>query len=113
MFQCWTDPKYMVCWWGLHNFTNPVCELDVRIGGTWRIVMRGPDGTDTDLPGLRASPCRQCAHPRARLRSWIEGWRITCPINRLKTLKRTMYGRANVELLRAKMMRLGRGFHRK
>ena len=39
-------------WWGPHNFTNPVCELDVRVGGTWRIVMRGPDGTDYPCGGV-------------------------------------------------------------
>lgn len=46
VFQCWTDPKHMARWWAPHGFTNPVCELDVRVGGAWRIVMRGPDGTD-------------------------------------------------------------------
>jgi uncharacterized protein YndB with AHSA1/START domain len=52
VFQCWTDPKHMACWWGPHSFTNPVCELDVRVGGTWRIVMRGPDGTDYPCGGV-------------------------------------------------------------
>jgi hypothetical protein len=32
--------------------------------------------------------------------------------NRLKTLERAMYGRASVELLRARMMPLDCGFHR-
>lgn len=52
VFQCWTDPTHMTRWWGPHNFTNPVCELDVRVGGTWRIVMRGPDGTDYPCGGV-------------------------------------------------------------
>jgi uncharacterized protein YndB with AHSA1/START domain len=52
VFQCWTDPKHMARWWAPHGFTNPVCELDVRIGGTWRIVMRGPDGTDYPCHGV-------------------------------------------------------------
>jgi uncharacterized protein YndB with AHSA1/START domain len=45
VFKAWTDPKHMARWWGPHHFTNPVCELDVRPGGKWRIVMRGPDGS--------------------------------------------------------------------
>ena len=44
MFKAWTDPKHMAQWWGPHTFTNPVCEMDVRPGGAYRIVMRGPDG---------------------------------------------------------------------
>lgn len=44
VFRAWTDPKQLAQWWGPHGFTNPVCELDVRPGGTIRIDMRGPDG---------------------------------------------------------------------
>jgi uncharacterized protein YndB with AHSA1/START domain len=44
VFKAWTDPEHMAKWWGPHHFTNPVCELDVRPGGAYRIVMRGPDG---------------------------------------------------------------------
>lgn len=46
VFACWTDPARMAKWWGPHQFTNPVCELDARPGGKWRIVMRGPDGSE-------------------------------------------------------------------
>ena len=46
VFKMWTDAKYVADWWGPGVFTNPVCEIDARVGGKWRIVMRGPDGTD-------------------------------------------------------------------
>jgi uncharacterized protein YndB with AHSA1/START domain len=52
VFQCWTDPKHMADWWAPHGFTNPVCELDVRIDGAWRIVMRAPDGTEYPCHGI-------------------------------------------------------------
>jgi uncharacterized protein YndB with AHSA1/START domain len=52
VFQCWTDPKHMARWWAPHGFTNPVCELDVRIGGAWRIVMRAPDGIEYPCHGI-------------------------------------------------------------
>jgi uncharacterized protein YndB with AHSA1/START domain len=52
VFQCWTDPKHMARWWAPHGFTNPVCELDPRVGGTWRIVMRAPDGTEYPCHGV-------------------------------------------------------------
>ncbi|MDQ3654092.1 MAG: SRPBCC family protein [Chloroflexota bacterium] len=45
VFRAWTDPIHLAQWWGPHGFTNPVCEVDLRPGGAWRIDMQGPDGT--------------------------------------------------------------------
>lgn len=33
VWKAWTDPKMMARWFGPRAFTNPVCELDVRVGG--------------------------------------------------------------------------------
>jgi uncharacterized protein YndB with AHSA1/START domain len=52
VFQAWTDPKHMANWWGPNGFTNPVCEMDVRVGGAYHIVMRGPDGADYPCRGV-------------------------------------------------------------
>ena len=52
VFQAWTEPKDLARWWGPHGFTNPMCEVDVKPGGTIRIVMRGPDGTDYPMRGV-------------------------------------------------------------
>ena len=46
VFRAWTDSKIMKEWYGPKVFTNTVCELDVRVGGAWHIVMRGPDGVE-------------------------------------------------------------------
>ena len=43
VFKAWTDSKHMEQWWGPHGFANPVCEMDVRPGGSYRIHMRGPN----------------------------------------------------------------------
>jgi len=52
VFKAWTEPKHMAQWWGPHGFTNPVCELDVRPGGAYRIVMRDSDGVDYPVKGV-------------------------------------------------------------
>ena len=52
LWQAWTDPRHMARWWGPRAFTNPVCEMDVRPGGAYRIVMRSPDGVDYPLTGV-------------------------------------------------------------
>ena len=46
IWKMFSDPFHLVHWWGPKGFTNPVCELDFRVGGRWYHVMRGPDGRD-------------------------------------------------------------------
>ena len=36
----------MARWWGPQGFTNPICEVDLRVDGKWRVVMRAPDGSE-------------------------------------------------------------------
>lgn len=44
VFKAWTDGAQLAQWWGPKGFTNPVCEIDARVGGAIRIHMRSPDG---------------------------------------------------------------------
>jgi uncharacterized protein YndB with AHSA1/START domain len=44
-----TTPKHVREWWGGPGFTNPVCEMDVRPGGSWHHVMRFPDGKELPM----------------------------------------------------------------
>lgn len=44
VFLAWTNSKHLAEWWGPKGFTNPVCEVDARVGGAIRIEMRGPNG---------------------------------------------------------------------
>jgi len=46
VWDAWTDPKQVVQWWGPRGFTTTIEKMDVRPGGVWKHVMRGPDGTD-------------------------------------------------------------------
>jgi uncharacterized protein YndB with AHSA1/START domain len=52
VWKAWTDPTMMAQWWGPKSFTNPVCEMDVRVGGRFYIVMRAPDGAEYPMTGL-------------------------------------------------------------
>ena len=51
VFKAWTDASELAQWWGPKGFTNPVCELDVRVGGAIRIHMRSPDGSVYPMKG--------------------------------------------------------------
>ena len=46
VFGAFSDPRQLAQWWGPKGFTNTFQEFDLRPGGAWRFVMRGPDGTD-------------------------------------------------------------------
>jgi uncharacterized protein YndB with AHSA1/START domain len=52
VFKAWTDPVMVAKWWGPHRLTNPVCEMDARAGGAYRITMRGPDGAEYPMRGV-------------------------------------------------------------
>jgi uncharacterized protein YndB with AHSA1/START domain len=46
VWEVWTDPKQVVKWWGPRGFTTTIKEMNVKPGGVWKHVMRGPDGTE-------------------------------------------------------------------
>jgi uncharacterized protein YndB with AHSA1/START domain len=46
VWKAWTDPKYVMQWWGPKGFTSPVCKMDVRVGGKSLCCMKTPDGQE-------------------------------------------------------------------
>jgi len=48
VFQAWTDPKQIVQWFGPEGFKVESLECDIRVGGRWRFIFTGPDGTRWD-----------------------------------------------------------------
>ena len=51
VWQAWTEVDKLQQWWGPMHFTNPRCEIDLRVGGTIRIDMRAPDGIVFPMSG--------------------------------------------------------------
>jgi uncharacterized protein YndB with AHSA1/START domain len=51
VFKMWTDPKHLAKWWGPRGYTIPVCEIDLRPGGSIRIYMRAEDGVGHPITG--------------------------------------------------------------
>ena len=44
VFDAWTKPDQVKRWMlGPDGYTMPVCEIDLRVGGTYRWVWRNPD----------------------------------------------------------------------
>jgi uncharacterized protein YndB with AHSA1/START domain len=40
VFETMSKPEHAKRWWGTRNTEMPVCEIDFRVGGTWRYVLR-------------------------------------------------------------------------
>jgi uncharacterized protein YndB with AHSA1/START domain len=45
VFQAFVDPELITKWWGRRVDTMTVDKMDVRVGGDWRFVSDGPDGS--------------------------------------------------------------------
>ena len=44
IFEAWTKPEHVTCWWDAAGDPLAVCEIDLRPGGSFRFVTRGhPD----------------------------------------------------------------------
>jgi uncharacterized protein YndB with AHSA1/START domain len=46
VWRAWTEPDWLVRWWGPAGFTAPVCRVDLRLGGAYLFCMRSPEGRD-------------------------------------------------------------------
>jgi uncharacterized protein YndB with AHSA1/START domain len=50
VFEALTTPDLVKRWWGFETSEWLVCEIDLRVGGTWRYVMRD-DGMEVGFHG--------------------------------------------------------------
>jgi len=46
VWKAWTDPQYVMQWWGPKGFSCPTCKIDFRVGGKFLISMKSPDGQE-------------------------------------------------------------------
>lgn len=50
LWRAFTQAEHMAAWWGPSTFTANA-TMDVRVGGTYRIGMIGPDGSESPMTG--------------------------------------------------------------
>jgi uncharacterized protein YndB with AHSA1/START domain len=51
VFQAYTTPELVKRWWGFETSEWLVCEVDLRVGGTWRYVTREEGGFEVAFHG--------------------------------------------------------------
>jgi uncharacterized protein YndB with AHSA1/START domain len=52
VFDALTKPELFKRWFGPRGWTLAVCEIDLKVGGAWRSVLRGPGGRDMGMRGV-------------------------------------------------------------
>jgi uncharacterized protein YndB with AHSA1/START domain len=48
VWRAWTEPEHLKKWFCPRPWLTTECEIDLRPGGKFRTLMRGPDGTTMD-----------------------------------------------------------------
>jgi len=51
VFRMHADPDFLARWWGPKGFTAPSIEVDLSVGGSYRIAMQPPEGDRFFLTG--------------------------------------------------------------
>jgi uncharacterized protein YndB with AHSA1/START domain len=46
VWRAWTEPEFVMQWWGPKHYTSPSCKIDLRAGGKYLFCMRSPEGKD-------------------------------------------------------------------
>src|SRR6202051_3274272 len=52
VFDAFSKPELLKRWFGPRGWSLVVCEVDLRVGGGFRFVMRGPDGKEMGMRGV-------------------------------------------------------------
>jgi uncharacterized protein YndB with AHSA1/START domain len=51
VYKAWTTPELVTRWWAGRQGEMTSVEIDLRVGGTWRYVMRANDGSEVAFNG--------------------------------------------------------------
>lgn len=95
VFHAWTDANALKKWFHVgEDWTTPLCEIDLRVGGTYRIGMQPPD---SDSPYVVQGTFREVKPPEKLVFTW--SWEGEDPYETLVTVFfRDVGGKTEVEL---------------
>jgi uncharacterized protein YndB with AHSA1/START domain len=52
VFDAFSKPELLKRWFGPRGWSLAVCEVDLKVGGGFRFVMRGPNGREMGMRGV-------------------------------------------------------------
>ena len=64
VYDAFSKPEILRMWFGPRGWTLVTCEVDVRVGGGFRFVLRGPEGRELGMRGVyrELSPPERSVH---------------------------------------------------
>src|SRR5262245_2414953 len=75
VFEAFAKPDLLARWWGPDGFTNTFEVFEFRVGGRWKFVMHGPNGSHhrnesafLELKAPSVVVIHHLSHPRYVLR---------------------------------------------
>lgn len=75
LFRIWTEPELMKRWFSPEGFKTIHAEVDLRIGGYYRIGMQSSDGTIYYVSGMY----REIEAPRKLVFTWAWSYDVPTP----------------------------------
>lgn len=112
VWQAWTNPETLKQWWGPDNVTIPECDVDLRVGGRFYIVMEagaamGPY-KGTKWPMLAQYTV---VEPHSKLaytaQAWTEGNKDDTTIDQVTELSLTAANGKTKAIVRAAILKTG------
>ena len=76
VFDAYTKPELLKRWLGVFGgYSMPVCEVDLRVGGAYGFVWRGPDGAEMGVRGVYREVVRpeRLVHTEKFDEAWYPG----------------------------------------
>ena len=72
VFAAWTSPEQLTQWWGPGEFRTTVAEVDLRPGGSYRLVIEAPGAPRMELQGI----FQEIVAPERLVYTWkwVAGW---------------------------------------
>lgn len=76
VYEAFTKPELLKRWLGVfRGWSLAVCEIDLRVGGSYRYVWHGPDGAEMGMRGVYREivPCERITATEVFDEAWYEG----------------------------------------
>ena len=114
VWRAWTTPEALKQWWGPDNVSIPKCEVDLRVGGRFYIVMEAGEAMGPYKGTLWPMEAKfTVVEPKAKLfysaQAWTEGKKDETTIDQITEITFTdNNGKTDVKV-RAAILKTGPG----
>jgi uncharacterized protein YndB with AHSA1/START domain len=114
VWQAWTDAETLKQWWGPDNVSITECEIDLRVGGKFKIVMVAGEAMG-DFKGTRwpmeatFTEVEENSKLVYTAKAWTEGQEETTEIEQVQELTLTEVGGKTKMYLKATLNKIGSG----